>query len=120
VVGPGVPTVLSGGMPAAVSGDLCAGPLDSIVLGSTGVFIGGKPAARMGDICAHGGTIAVGLPTVLIGETYAGSAAAGAPPVALAAVLRNAPGNVVKAVNQAVTMKKAANTGAAFCEVCNS
>lgn len=26
-----------------------------------------KPAARMGDLTAHGGTIAVGCPTVLIG-----------------------------------------------------
>ncbi len=26
-----------------------------------------QPAARMGDMTAHGGTIAVGLPTVLIG-----------------------------------------------------
>lgn len=27
----------------------------------------GKPAARMGDMTAHGGTITVGFPTVLIG-----------------------------------------------------
>jgi uncharacterized Zn-binding protein involved in type VI secretion len=27
----------------------------------------GVPAARMGDACAHGGKIAVGFPTVLIG-----------------------------------------------------
>lgn len=27
----------------------------------------GKPAATMGDSCAHGGTIVLGLPTVLIG-----------------------------------------------------
>jgi uncharacterized Zn-binding protein involved in type VI secretion len=26
-----------------------------------------KPAARMGDLTAHGGTIVMGLPTVLIG-----------------------------------------------------
>ncbi|WP_409013393.1 PAAR domain-containing protein [Dyadobacter sp. CY351] len=122
VVGPGVPTVLIGGMPAAVSGDMCVctGPPDTIVLGSTGVFIGGKPAARMGDMCAHGGAIVVGLPTVLIGETFAGSAAAGAPPEALAAVLKNAPGNIIRAVNQAVTMKKAANNGAPFCEKCEA
>jgi uncharacterized Zn-binding protein involved in type VI secretion len=31
------------------------------------VLIGGKPAARMGDTTAHGGSIAAGLPTVLIG-----------------------------------------------------
>ncbi len=28
----------------------------------------GKPAARMGDLTAHGGTIVLGLPTVLIGK----------------------------------------------------
>lgn len=71
IAGPCVPTVLIGGMPAAVMGDMCTcvSPApDSIILGSTGVIIGGKPAARMGDMTAHGGTIVVGLPTVLIGE----------------------------------------------------
>jgi uncharacterized Zn-binding protein involved in type VI secretion len=69
IIGPGEPTVLIGGMPAAVMGDnaTCVGPPDSIVLGSATVLIGGKPAARMGDTTAHGGTIAVGYPTVLIG-----------------------------------------------------
>lgn len=71
IMGPGMPTVLIGGMPAAVMGDMCTcvGPPDSIVLGSTGVLIGGKPAARMGDQCVHGGAITLGFPTVLIGET---------------------------------------------------
>jgi len=70
VSGPGVPTVLIGGMPAAVAGDMCvcAGPPDVIAKGSSGVMIGGKPAARMGDQTAHGGVIVVGCPTVLIGE----------------------------------------------------
>jgi uncharacterized Zn-binding protein involved in type VI secretion len=69
IVGPGMPTVLIGGMPAALMGDLCtcAGPPDSIVLGSATVLIGGKPAARMGDMTAHGGLIVLGCPTVLIG-----------------------------------------------------
>lgn len=69
VVGPGVPTVLIGGMPAAVVGDqcICAGPPDVIVKGSATVLIGGKPAARMGDITAHGGQIILGCPTVQIG-----------------------------------------------------
>lgn len=70
ISGPGVPTVLIGGMPAAVMGDMCVcvGPPDTIVLGSTGVMIGGKPAARMGDTCAHGGAIVIGLATVMVGE----------------------------------------------------
>lgn len=69
IIGPGVPTVLIGGMPAAVMGDscTCVGPPDSIILGSLTVLISGKPAARMGDSTAHGGSIVLGLPTVLIG-----------------------------------------------------
>jgi uncharacterized Zn-binding protein involved in type VI secretion len=65
----GVLTVLIGGLPAATVGNpcLCVGPPDSIVMGSTTVLIQGKGAARMGDKTAHGGTIAVGCPTVLIG-----------------------------------------------------
>jgi uncharacterized Zn-binding protein involved in type VI secretion len=69
IIGPGVPTVLIGKLPAAVVTDycVCVGPQDSIVMGSTNVMIGGKPAARMGDTCAHGGSIAIGCPTVMIG-----------------------------------------------------
>jgi len=65
----GEPTVLIGGMPAARVGDMaaCTGPPDSIVAGSTTVLIGGMPAARLGDSTAHGGTIVMGEPTVLIG-----------------------------------------------------
>ena len=69
VVGPGVPTVLIGKMPAAVVGDncTCVGPPDAIVKGSTTVLIGGRPAARIGDPTAHGGSIMSGFPTVMIG-----------------------------------------------------
>lgn len=69
VSGPGAPTVLIGGMPAAVVGDMCVctGPPDSIVKGSGTVMIGGKPAARMGDSTSHGGSIVAGAPTVMIG-----------------------------------------------------
>ncbi|MFQ3212656.1 MAG: putative Zn-binding protein involved in type VI secretion [Marivirga sp.] len=69
VIGPGVPTVLIGKMPAAVVGDMCVcvGPPDSIAKGSATVMIGGKPAARMGDTTAHGGAILAGCPNVMIG-----------------------------------------------------
>ena len=69
IVGPGAPNVLIGGWPAAVVGDscVCVGPPDSIVKGSATVMIGGKPAARMGDTTAHGGSIVLGCPTVMIG-----------------------------------------------------
>ncbi len=85
ITGPGVPNVLIGGLPAAVMGDMatCVGPPDVIVKGSTGVMIGGKPAARMGDSCAHGGTIVVGCPTVLIGEVMPGAPPVIMPPFAV-------------------------------------
>ena len=69
VIGPGVPTVLIGGIPAAVVGDsaTCVGPPDVIIKGSMTVMIGGRPAAREGDVTAHGGNIAAGLVTVQIG-----------------------------------------------------
>jgi len=68
IVGPGAPTVLIGGMPAACLGDLCicVGPPDVIVLGSFTVLIGGRPAARLGDVTAHGGTIVLGAFNVLL------------------------------------------------------
>lgn len=69
ILPPGAPTVLIGGMPAAMVGDqcVCVGPPDSIAKGSATVFIGGKPAARMGDSTAHGGVIVGGYPSVIIG-----------------------------------------------------
>lgn len=69
IVGPGIPNVLIGKLPAAVVGDMCTcvGPPDAIVKGSATVMINGKPAARMGDTTAHGGTIVLGAPNVMIG-----------------------------------------------------
>ena len=69
IIGPGVPTVLIAGIPAAVAGDMCScvGPPDTIVKGSATVMISGRPAARMGDTTAHGGSIVLGAPTVMIG-----------------------------------------------------
>lgn len=62
-------TVLTCMMPQARVGDMCVcvGPPDVIALGSFTVLVGGMPAARMGDMTAHGGTIILGAPTVLIG-----------------------------------------------------
>ena len=69
ITGPGVATVVIGGMPAAVIGDLCTcvGPPDAIAMGSATVVIGGRPAARLGDLTAPGGTISSGCPRVVIG-----------------------------------------------------
>ena len=65
----GAATVIIAGMPAARVGDMCTcvGPPDTILAGSSTVMIEGMPAARMGDSTAHGGTIVIGAPTVLIG-----------------------------------------------------
>jgi uncharacterized Zn-binding protein involved in type VI secretion len=69
ILAPGSPVTLIGSLPAARVGDMavCVGPPDAIVLGSFTVLIGGQPAARMGDLTSHGGTIILGIPTVLIG-----------------------------------------------------
>ncbi len=76
IAGPGVATVLIGGMPAAVLGDnhTCAMPPTAgphpptpIAKGSATVLIGGRPAARMGDLAGCGAPIVFGLPTVMIG-----------------------------------------------------
>lgn len=69
ILPPGCPTVLIGFMPAARIGDMatCVGPPDIIVKGSATVMIGYMPAARIGDTTAHGGSIVVGCPTVMIG-----------------------------------------------------
>ncbi len=76
IIGPGVSTVLIGGLPAAVLGDnhICALPPNShqptssaFIMGSATVLIGGKPALRTGDTCVCGASAAAGCPTVLIG-----------------------------------------------------
>lgn len=92
ITGPGVPTVLIGGMPAATMGDMHVCPMVTpgtppiphvggpITIGSTGVFIGGKPAARMGDMAVCVGppsTIILGCMTVLIGEAGGGGGGGG-------------------------------------------
>jgi uncharacterized Zn-binding protein involved in type VI secretion len=64
-------TVLIGKLPAARATDMavCAGPPDTIAMGSTTVLIGKLPAARVLDQCAHGGKIVLGMvaPPVLVG-----------------------------------------------------
>ena len=69
ILPPGGVTVLIGMLPAARVGDMCVcvGPPDVIAMGSVTVLIGGMPAARMGDLTAHGGSIVLGFPTVMIG-----------------------------------------------------
>lgn len=65
----GAPTVLIGKMPAARVGAtcVCVGPLDAVAMGSFTVMTCKSPQARLGDLTAHGGTVVVGCPTVLVG-----------------------------------------------------
>ena len=86
ISGPGCPTVLIGGMPAARMGDMHTCPMSDpmpppappkphvggpIAKGSLTVLIGGQPAARVGDMatCASPApdSVVVGCFTVLIG-----------------------------------------------------
>lgn len=76
VSGPGMPTVLIAGMPAAVAGDVhtCAMPSPAgphpptpFPMGSLTVLIGGRPALRVGDISGCGAPIVAGAFNVLIG-----------------------------------------------------
>ncbi|MDB5033872.1 MAG: hypothetical protein JWQ98_1113 [Chlorobi bacterium] len=75
IVGPGVATVLVGGMPAAIVGDMhvCSLPpnvhqptASPFPAGSATVLIGGVPALRVSDACICGAMAAVGEPTVII------------------------------------------------------
>ena len=122
VTGPGCPTVLIGGMPAALMGDMCVcvGPPDSIILGSMGVLIGGKPAARMGDSCAHGGTIVAGLPTVLIGESGGGGGGgfSNLPVQVLLNIAKSSSGDVATKAAQVATLKLAAQNGTGVVDLC--
>lgn len=76
ITGPGVATVLIGGVPAAVMGDMHAcsmpplagpHPPTPIVTGSATVLIGNRPAARMGDMSGCGAPVIAGCPMVEIG-----------------------------------------------------
>lgn len=87
----GCASVLIHDVAAARVGDrsTCNGPPDTIVMGEPSVLIGGQPAARVGDPTAHGGVIVAGCGCVQIGQTA-----------------------------QAIVMREAAKSGAAFCEEC--
>lgn len=116
--------VLTGKLPQARVSDMCVcvGPPDVIAMGSTGVFVNKMMAARMGDQCAHGGTIILGEPTVLIGANGGGGGGGGG---GGAGTSSNAfTGGSVPMIEfvlssaQAGVLKAAAEAGTPFCEVC--
>lgn len=75
ISGPGVATVLIGGLPAAVAGDMhtCSfpgtppHPPAPFPTGSAKVLIGGRPALRVGDMAPCGAAIVMGATNVEIG-----------------------------------------------------
>ena len=76
VVGPGVPSVLVEGMPAATMGDLhvCALPPNShqptvspFIAGNATVLVAGKPVVTTTDSCGCGAMAVIGSPTVSVG-----------------------------------------------------
>jgi uncharacterized Zn-binding protein involved in type VI secretion len=69
ILPPAAVTVLIGKLPAARVSDMavCVGPPDVIALGSFTVLTCKLPQARIGDLTAHGGSIVLGFPTVLVG-----------------------------------------------------
>ncbi|WP_174280173.1 PAAR domain-containing protein [Sphingomonas bacterium] len=121
-------TVLTGMIPQARITDMCVcvGPPDTIAKGSATVLVNSLMAARMGDLCLHGGSIVIGLPTVLIGDS-AGGGGGGAPEMAQVAqhnskntqegAFSTAAAYTAPA-QQAAVYKNAARTGAPFCERC--
>lgn len=75
ITGPGVGTVLIGGMPAAVMGDMHAcsfppppsHPPSPFTKGSGTVLIGSRSAVRMGDMSGCGAPVVAGCMTVVVG-----------------------------------------------------
>lgn len=70
ILPPCAPQTMIGGPLAARLSDtaFCVGPPDVVTMGAATVLIHGLPAARQTDMTVHGGTISMGLPTVLIGD----------------------------------------------------
>lgn len=79
ITGPGIPTVLVSGLPAAVVGDLVSGAavIGSITIGSPTILIGGRPTARVTSLVVGSNpqtgvpvstAVALGAPTVLAGS----------------------------------------------------
>lgn len=118
--------VFTGKLPQARVGDMavCVGPPDTIAMGSTGVFVNKRPAARMGDLTAHGGTIVIGLPTVLIGEVGGGGGGGAPGPMGMGVGQSGFTGGGVPnlsfadAFAMAQAKVEAWKNGTPFCEIC--
>ena len=72
IIAKGAPNVMICNMPAARVSDMvnCMGVPphpDTIIKGSATVLIGNMPAAYLGSMTACGGSVVMGVPTVMIG-----------------------------------------------------
>jgi uncharacterized Zn-binding protein involved in type VI secretion len=79
ITGPGVATVMIGGMPASVIGDVVTGAtlIGAVTVCTSTVLISGRPAACVGDTCVGAHAITgvplsspvgpPGCPTVMLG-----------------------------------------------------
>lgn len=71
ITGIGSPTVLIGGMPAAIAGDIDTpangNPPAPFAAGAFSVLINGMPALRVSDSALNGAVIITGCTSVLIG-----------------------------------------------------
>ena len=96
ITGPGIPTVLIGGLPCSVVGDIvtCVGPPDSVVRGASTVLVSGRPMSIMTGTTAHGGTIILGCFTVMVNNPAAGAANAASAAAGMAAQAAAAAGEV--------------------------
>lgn len=108
-----VPNVIIGGSFAATVGTMCfcVGGPSAVVMGSSGVLIGGKMAARMGDMTAHGGSIVIGCPTVLIGETGGGGGGSGGKGDMIESVFSKVGAAQAKDIANANALTEAASNG---------
>ena len=95
IIGPGVPNVLIGGLPASVVGDqaICVGPPDTVLMGANNVLVSNRPLSlTISSTLSHGGSkIVMGCFTVMVNNpagnaaSAASAAAAGAAEAASAA-----------------------------------
>lgn len=78
LIAEGEGSVLIAYVPAARCGDeaTCVGATDVISTGCDSILIGDRPAAALGDQTVHGGVIAEGETTVLLGSDTAGAGGA--------------------------------------------
>ncbi len=125
ITGPGAPSVIIGGLPAARVGDMavCVGPPDTIAMGSATVITSGMPQARIADTCAHGGKIVAGCPTVIVGDASSGDGGGGG------GAGRTASGDMsefhgfasiaaAEVTRMTQNLIAAARHGTPFCEIC--